>query len=307
MKAFFVVVLFAAVIAAVSAACNRVDVNVSDSSELEAALLKAQPGTNIILAKGQGFYSGSKLFVLKASGVKDCPIVIGCETPGDAVFRTPFDISQSSFVTVSNVTMTDSTDSHGFNLDGCTDVIIENVHVTGFNGNGIHVEDSKRVTIRNCTIDHLEARSYSILPRGIFFRTTVESTIERCTFGDNIDSSPISFYDGCSNNVISENIFYGTSKWHYGWIRLDNPCEGCTNNEISRNFFENPGDRVTVEGIDLSCASNSIVRENLMIFHGSKYLTDEAIKVADSQQRVCASNRVFGSTNITNGVIDPSC
>jgi len=293
------------VIAAVNAACNRVDLNVSNTDELEQALLKAQPGYNIILT-GDHYGSNFKKFVLKASGVKDCPIVIACKTPGKAVFALPFDVSQSSFVTISNITMTDISNSHGFDFDGCSDIIIENVHVTGFDGNGIQLSNSKRLTVRNCTFDHLQARSYSIEQRGIMLSATSESTIERCTFGDNIDSIPVVLFDESSNNLITENIFYGSGKWHYSWISLGNPCKGCKNNEISRNFCENADGHAVYEGIDVSDASNSLVKENLMIFNNGKYV-ENAITVKGAQARICASNRIFGTSNITDGVIDPSC
>jgi len=302
MKACFVV-LFAVVIAAVNAACNRVDVNVSNSDELQNALLKAQPGHNIIL---KGVYSGiNKPLALKASGEKDCPIVIGCKTPGEAVIRSPFDFSESSFVTISNIILTDDTDSHGFLFNTCSDIIIENVHVTRFDGNGITLQDSKHVTVRNCTIDYLQARSHSIQQRGISITGTSYCTVEQCTFGDNIDSIPIAVFDDCSNNVFSENIFYGTSRWSFGWISFSG-CKGCTNNEISRNFFENPDGQKNY-GIDVSDTSG-IVKENLMIFNNGKYV-EYAIKIkdGDSKPRICASNRIFGTNNITNGVIDPSC
>jgi len=291
------------VIAAVNAACNRVDVNVSNSDELVKILLSAQPGYNINLAPKEYFVTSQ--FEMKASGVQDCPIVIACKTPGEAVIRSPFDLTQSSFVTISNITLSDRTDSHGFLLEGCSNIILENIHVTQFAGDGIKLSNSKHVTVRNCTLDNLTGRQYAADQRGIVFTGTSLSTVERCTFGDNIDNEAVIFFSDCNNNTITENIFYGSNySFFWGWVGSGKVVRTAFN-VISRNFFENPDGRIMYHGMDFSYASNTIIKENLMIFSNGQ----EVIYAIDGgdQGKVCASNRIIGTNNITYGVIDPSC
>jgi len=301
MKVSFVV-LFAVVIAAVNAACDRVDVKVVNADELSNALLSANPGYNIILEPIE--YFATSLFEMKASGVQDCPIVVACETPGEAVISSPLDLTGTSFVTISNITLSDRTNSHGFLLDGCSDVVLENIHITHFAADGIKLLNSKYVTVRNCTFDYLTGHRYASNQRGIVFTGTSHSTVELCTFGDNIENTPVIFFSDCNNNTISENIFYGHSNFSFSWVGSGRDVR-TANNVISRNFFENPDGQVMYSCLDFSYTSNTLFKENLIIVNNGQKVR-YAI-VGGEQGKVCASNRVFGTENITDGEIDPSC
>jgi len=292
-----IVFAFAAVFAIVNAACNRVDVNVANGAEFQQAIGTAQPGWNIILAKGE--YSVWKEFEMRSDGTADCPIIITCQNPGDAVLVSPLYLFGADHVRVSNIVSSAPNFELSFELEEVTDVVIENIRVTNCQEDGFFFEESKDVTIRNCTFDNIAG--YAIV-----FDDMHQSTIEHCVFGDKIG-----YYDGdcaiwvrsgSSSNKIYDNSFATSSSDISSWISIGYECEQCTGNEIARNVFRSPDGRTMKDGIQCMSGNNNIFKENNMVFNATGY----GFHVMESKQIICASNKVEGC-QFTDGTIDQSC
>jgi len=291
-----VVALFV-VVATVEAACNRVDVPVSSGSEFQAALEKAQPGWNIFLSKG--VYSDE--YKLTNSGAQGCPITISSKVPGEAVIQSS--LSLTSFVVVSNLTFINTVKGSWCVYVEGNDVVINNVNMSGTGGqeDGIMLSNTKDVTVKNCVFQNIGDHPLNL-------KNAKKTTVELCTFGDGNgchrpSSSFIWMHSDSSSNVIRRNIFYGTNCADE-WIEISYMCSNsCVDNEISENVFENPDGREMDQGIWCRDGSNTLIKENFMSVKAKNY----AIRVDDTKQRICASNKVFGTNKITDGKIDASC
>jgi len=296
---FKVFVLFVAIVAIANAGCNVVNKKVSTSEQLASALQQAAPGWNIILAKGN--YSTSDRFVFSAQALENCPITITSETPLSAIISSNMLFDQASFVTISDVTLSTRNVFYGcLLLNDCSNVTIEGIHVTGAEGFGIRAVNSKYITIRKSAFDGLLGGSCD----AIQLAQTSMSTVEQCTFGDNLD------HDYCINvnayscsNLITDNKFSGINGTTESWIFVSN---WARNNEISHNEFKNPDDRKMQYGIYFQeGSSDNIVKTNTMAIKTFGY--GYAFRVGDSKQHICASNTITGTIRITDGDIDLSC
>jgi len=298
------VIAFALVVAVANAQCYHVDKVVSSSQEFEAACRNARSGWNIILKKGSYVSpSGGSFFLRAVTGTRGCPVTVTCKKPGEAVLTSPLDISTSSYVTVSNIMVSNQdADGWGIYLKAADSVTIENVRFSECTGQGLILQASSHVTVRNCTFE-------SVGDSSMWFDDTYGSMVKGNTFGDKL-----AFDDGVnviymlhdsSSNVFTDNFFNGKSGSFLYWI----DCRECTNNEFTNNVFQNSDGRAMRDGVIIHEGSNNLFKENFMVFNpdGQPYPDGFAFRVGDTKQRICASNKVSGTTDITDGEIDSSC
>jgi hypothetical protein len=112
------------------------EVLVRDSAELRAALQELAPGTTIVLASGA--YQGN-IYLQGAAGTEQAPITItGADPNKPPVF---------------------SEGGQAMHLADCSHLILRNLKITGFPGNGINIDDggsfetpAHHITLENVTI-----------------------------------------------------------------------------------------------------------------------------------------------------------
>ena len=299
------VLAFAVFVAVAYAKCSYVDVPVSSSDDFSKACEKAQPGWNIILKKGT-YSNSANWFKFSSSGTSDCPITITCKKPGEAVFASTLSLYRASYVNVANVSFSTSK-GQGIVATELNSVTIENVRFSGCSQEGVWLYSAKDVTVRDCTFDTIG--DYAVKLDG-----AQNSVVKGCTFGDKLAYNELThaviwLLHNSNSNVLTENVFYGRAGGFDHWIDFDLDCGLCQNNEFSLNVFENSDGRVMRNGIECSEGSSNLFKENFMVFKpdGQPYPNGVAFRVFDTTQRICASNKVYGTANITDGSIDLSC
>jgi len=298
MKTFTaVVVAVAAVIAIVNASCDHVDVNIDNVADFVSALRNAEPGWNIILAKGK-YDIDEKKFELDAQGKADCPITITCKKQGEATVVGSLNLTKSAYVTVSNIVVSSGGREMCLISEGGNTVTIDSVHVTGCPVRGISLSNVVAATIRNCVFDNMGA--------AVYFYQTSQSTVEYCTFGDKIGYVGVDFNRSCVSNVVTLNAFYGAGYTTAKpiWVLFEDTCDDCTKNEVSLNVFENTNERKMHNGVLCSKGAGNVFKENFMVINPQ--VSGVAFRVGDSQQTICASNKIYGAP-LTNGKVDLSC
>jgi len=176
---------------------------------------------------------------------------------------------------------------------------IENVTATNKEERGIECYQSSNVVIRNCTFVNM---GYA----GVHFKNTSKSILEKCTFGDNIWTNALWLDHGSSNNVMNDNIFCGNGYDVYfpSWVSIG---DNCTGNELSRNYFVNPNGGYMQNGVwCLESSENNLFKENFMVINAGP-TGAYGFRVGLTHQRVCASNKIFGSAIPTDAQLDYSC
>jgi len=304
----FFVFAFAVVIAVANAECNYVDVLVSSSDELVQAFKNVKPGWNIILKKGNYSSAPNYYFKFTSSGTSDCPITITCKNPGEAILSSPLYLYQSSYVNVSNIAVIPNVDNDRcMSAENLKFVTIQNVQFSECLELGLFLYSVKNVTVSNCSFNDIG--DYSI-----HFYDTQNSVVKGCTFGDDLSyhrlSSMVIWMRGSSSyNLITDNKFQGRKGGFDHWIELS-LCS-CYYNEFSNNVFDRLDGRVIDNGIVCygSGLTNNTFKDNYMVIKpkGRPYPDGVGFRVYDTKQRVCASNKVYGVVNISDGPIDPSC
>ncbi|MEN6575233.1 MAG: right-handed parallel beta-helix repeat-containing protein [Phycisphaerales bacterium] len=165
------------------------EVRVGDSTELRAALQHLTPGTTVLL--NPGVYQGG-LFLANATGTEDAPVVIqGTDRNSLPVFR--------------------GGGGQAFHFADCSHLILRNVRVEGFPGNGINIDDggsyetpAHHITLEDVTI-------LEIGPEGNYDALKMSGVdhfcVRNCRFegwgGSGIDMV------GCHHGVVEDCVFVG--------------------------------------------------------------------------------------------------
>ena len=284
----------AASIAVVSASCSHNTVNVKNSDDLLDALQNAKAGDDIILAPGT--YKGDS-FTVDSKGKKDCPITISCDEPESATINGMLKIDGVSYVTVSNIAIKGNGDYSAY-CNNAENIVFENVHIFNSDNVGLYIQGSSSCTVDKCTFDKMG-------PYGILLSGSDKTTIHSCVFGDGISYNAIFLTSSSKNNAILSNSFYGNgyTKARPSWVSID---DNCAKNEVSYNTFINPNEHPMAGGVSCSSgASSNVFKENFMVLTKNAY---GFLIEKPSDQKVCASNKVFGAplTNTASNV-DSSC
>jgi len=294
MKYIFEFFVVAAIIAVVNAGCVFNTKNISTTPDFITALNTAKPGDIIVLQSGKYDIEKTKEFVMHADGLPDCPITITCKHIGEATVVGMLNITSSRYVNIYNITVFG--EQFGISSDGGKYLYFQNVHLDQKEKRGIRLVDSSLVTVRNCTFTNMH---YA----GIIIKNSSQVTLIGNTFGEEIWTMAVWLFAGASDNVITENAFYGSDYLYFApaWINI---YENCTRNEVSRNVFINTDDSVMGQGV--CChpgSSDNVFKENFMVINKGA----DGFHVAQTKQTVCASNKVFGEGTFTDGPIDMSC
>ena len=196
------------------------EVLVRDSSQLRAAVGEARPGTTIVLAPG--VYQGN-IYVRGIAGTEQAPIVIAGADPN----RPPVF----------------SEGRQAIHLADCSHLILRNLKVVGFPGNGINIDDggsfetpAHHVTLENVTILETgpEGNHDALKMSGVdHFK------IRKCHFegwgGSGIDMV------GCHHGVVEDCTFIGREGFSQSnAVQL----KGGTENVLVQTcLFKNAGER----------------------------------------------------------------
>ncbi len=113
------------------------EIRVGDAAQLRQAVTHLTPGTTVLL--GPGVYPGG-MYLLGVAGTEEAPVVIqGAEPNAPPVFR--------------------GDGGQAFHLADCSHLILRNIRVEGFAGNGINIDDggsfetpSHHITLEDVTI-----------------------------------------------------------------------------------------------------------------------------------------------------------
>src|SRR5512133_17858 len=113
------------------------EIRVSDAPQLREALARLTPGTTVLL--GPGVYQGG-LYLSNVAGTAEAPVVIQGAAPNvPPVFK--------------------GDGGQAFHLADCSHIILRNLRVEGFSGNGINIDDggsfetpAHHITLEDVTI-----------------------------------------------------------------------------------------------------------------------------------------------------------
>jgi len=196
------------------------EVLVRDSSQFQAVVRELTPGTTIVLAPGT--FQGN-IYVQGAAGMQEAPIVIRGADPNDpACFAGG---------------------GQAIHLADCSHLILRNLKVTGFPGNGINIDDggsfetpAHHITLENVTILQTgpEGNHDALKMSGVD-----HFTVRRCYFegwgGSGIDMV------GCHQGVIEDCTFVGREGFSQSnAVQL----KGGTENVLVQTcLFKNAGER----------------------------------------------------------------
>ncbi len=179
------VVLICVLLSAVSGQ----EVRVSDSAELRATLQHLTSGTTVLL--NPGVYQGG-LHLASVTGTEDAPVVIqGADPNAPPVFR--------------------GNGEQAFHFADCSHIVLRNIRVEGFPGNGINIDDggsyetpAHHITLEDVTI-------MEIGPNGNYDALKMSGVdhfrVRNCRFegwgGSGIDMV------GCHHGVVEDCVFVG--------------------------------------------------------------------------------------------------
>lgn len=179
------VVLICVLLSAVSGQ----EVRVSDSAELRATLQHLTSGTTVLL--NPGVYQGG-LHLASVTGTEDAPVVIqGADPNAPPVFR--------------------GSGEQAFHFADCSHIVLRNIRVEGFPGNGINIDDggsyetpAHHITLEDVTI-------MEIGPNGNYDALKMSGVdhfrVRNCRFegwgGSGIDMV------GCHHGVVEDCVFVG--------------------------------------------------------------------------------------------------
>jgi len=285
----FAFVALTALFAVANAKCDRFVVDVTDSNQLVTVLQTAKAGEDIVLAKGEYRVDWNKDFVLNATGKKDCPIRIFCKNPGDALIRSAFNLTASSYVEVSNLSFNAGNDTTRVAVETRgKHVTFDHLQIYDAGFEGIALKNAEHITVHNCTFDNCHQ---SLVVVG-----TSNSDIELCTF---LETDYVVLVVRDSNsNVFNDNAFYGRYEVaSSSFVRME---ENNHYNVFTHNSFVSTYRRMP-KGIQADESnSHNVYKENFLVVVG--------VAFADTNNdQVCASNKVVGGGIITNGAVDMSC
>ncbi|HSW01530.1 MAG TPA: hypothetical protein VLI39_15270 [Sedimentisphaerales bacterium] len=131
------VTLYIGMICVLASLAQAEEIRVADTIELRAILAHVAPGMTVLLSPG--VYQGG-LYVSDLAGTQGAPIVIqGADPNAPPVFR--------------------GSGGQAFHLADCSHVVLRNIQVEGYAGNGINIDDggsfetpSHHITLENITI-----------------------------------------------------------------------------------------------------------------------------------------------------------
>ena len=210
----------AALVCAAVAGVRAEEVTVNSTDALRSAVLRAKPGTTILIARGN--YSGGMHF-RDVSGNADARITIKGADPDDPpVFkggRQALQLSDCNFVTLAN-----------FIVDGCST-------------NGLNCDDGGSIPtpmhhliVENVTIKHIGPRGNH---DGLKMSGVDQFIIRKCRFigwgGSGIDMV------GCHQGVVEDCYFHGEEGFDNSEaIQMKG---GCADNLVQCCFFDRAGGR----------------------------------------------------------------
>ena len=292
LKLLFIVACFIAV--GNAAGCTSVTTYVANIAELRDAMDGAKAGVNIVLTN-DSYASYETPLVLSADGVEGCPITISCMTQGQATVYSYFNLTSSSYVNVYNLTIVGN--DYGILSNGGSFLNMENITVNNKEERGIALHNVVGAVVRNCTFNNMGFTA-------IRLKETTKSVVEKCTIG-RVWTTGLWIDEGSTYNKITDNIFCGNGYdvLQTSWVNVD---DGAVGNEVSRNFFVNPNGQCMIQGVWCIGGSDNVFKENFMVMNKCP-TGGYGFHVGATTQRVCASNRFFGSANFTDGPIDMSC
>ncbi|MCP5534818.1 MAG: right-handed parallel beta-helix repeat-containing protein [Akkermansiaceae bacterium] len=200
--------------------CLGKNVTAQNQDELRAAIKSAKPGTTITLAPGK--YRGG-ITLTRLSGKAGAPVII-----------TGADLKNPPRFTGG---------TEALHLSDCTYVTLRNLHISGYPGNGINIDDggsfgtpSHHITVENVTIENTG-------PKGnhdaLKLSGLTDFTIKNCTFrgwaGSAIDMV------GCHRGVIEGCTLTGDKEFtESSGIQIKG---GTTKIMVRKCFFNRAGQR----------------------------------------------------------------
>ena len=131
------VILCFAMLGVLSSSVRADEIRVADTGQLREALAHLMPGTTVLLSPGE--YQGG-MYLSGIAGTQEAPVVIqGAEPNAPPVFR--------------------GDGGQAFHLADCSHLVLRNIRVEGFAGNGINIDDggsfetpSHHITLDNVSI-----------------------------------------------------------------------------------------------------------------------------------------------------------
>lgn len=168
---------------------SEASVMVNNSSRLRDTLAQAEPGSVILLESGT--YEGG-VYISGLSGTKEKPIIIrGVDAENPPVFS--------------------GGGSQAFHFSDCNHIVLSNLTVRGFAGNGINIDDAGTFETPSEYIRLENVRIFETGPKGnhdaLKMSGVVHFVIDRCEFegwgGSGIDMV------GCREGVVSQCVFVG--------------------------------------------------------------------------------------------------
>jgi len=271
------------VVVAAYAGCTTHEVDVTNAAEFKNALENAQPGDNIVLAHGAFDLGSTKQFVLTNSGDSDCPIVISCAKPGDAIVMSTLNISGSNYVEVWNLTLRAKNVALYYNGGGYS--VLDSLNVSSEKGYGMYLWSCDSMTVNNCIFGNTEKNA-------LVLGSSYSSVISFCNFLDGIKQAAIDVNYAVRRAVINHCVFYGSGYTNAkAWMTVGSDSH---DNKINYNFFYNPDNKKMQSGILCTGGSDNSFKHNIMILNEGAY----GYSIGHTMQTVCANNVVEGGAEL---------